>query len=245
MGNNEFSDFDSLFFVHPAADTYDPFLREYAALTGTYYADIPRTPWTARAFADSPQRICNFNQSEPKLVTALTYSTTHSNSYSASHPTSPATSSKPKQVQQKRPYKPAARKYRPVPTYLPDTGTNHAQYHPIPPPEPLELPTNPPPRASLKCGTRLTRDRLDDMFTRIEPNILSEAELNLLAWIVVQREQAFAWEHVERGSFSREYFDDYEIPVIEHTPWQRKPIIVPNAILDAVKQEIYKGDLAG
>ncbi|THU87319.1 hypothetical protein K435DRAFT_604823, partial [Dendrothele bispora CBS 962.96] len=56
---------------------------------------------------------------------------------------------------------------------------------------------------------------------------------------------AFAFQFSEKGFFDRKYYPDYEIPVIEHTPWQRPPIRVPNAILEEVKSEIRTQELAG
>ncbi|KAJ7187500.1 hypothetical protein GGX14DRAFT_383527, partial [Mycena pura] len=83
------------------------------------------------------------------------------------------------------------------------------------------LPINPPDWRSLKFGTRITRDRLEAMLAKIKPNTLTESETNLIAYVVIAREYAFAWNFAEKGFFSREYYPDYEYPVIEHTPWQK------------------------
>ncbi len=83
------------------------------------------------------------------------------------------------------------------------------------------------------------------MTTRIEKGILQSKELDLLAYVVMKREMAFAWEQSERGSFSREYFPDYEIPTIEHVPWHTKPIRIADSLVSDVKDEIRKGEAAG
>ncbi len=119
------------------------------------------------------------------------------------------------------------------------------EFKPIPPPIPTELPTNPQKFSSLAFGKRVTKERFNDMITKIEKGVLQPKELDLLAYVVVKREMAFAWEQSERGTFSREYFPDYEIPTIEHTPWASKPIRIADALIDEVREEIRKGEAAG
>ncbi|THU77127.1 hypothetical protein K435DRAFT_576302, partial [Dendrothele bispora CBS 962.96] len=140
-------------------------------------------------------------------------------------------------------YKPVHRKYRPVPTYMPDPIAQ--QFKKIPPPIPLDLPKKPIPWREIPYGTRVTLERMQMMLENIEPGILNEEETNLLCYVVHKREQAFAFQFAEKGFFDRKYYPDYEIPVIEHTPWQRPPIRVPNAILEEVKGEIRTQELAG
>jgi hypothetical protein len=50
---------------------------------------------------------------------------------------------------------------------------------------------------------------------------------------------------LERGFFSREYFPDYEIPIIEHTPWQDPPIRIPKAIEAEVRRLLEQQIAAG
>lgn len=105
----------------------------------------------------------------------------------------------------------------------------------IPPPKLTDLPTHPVDYRGLKFGSRVTLARLESMLAKIEPGILSKSETDLLAFVAVTREQAFAFQYSEKGCFSREYYPDYEIPTIEHTPWQRPPIRIPAAIIDDVR----------
>ncbi len=81
--------------------------------------------------------------------------------------------------------------------------------------------------------------------TSVLPGILRTKELDLLAYVVVKREMAFAWEQSEQGSFSCEYSPDYKIPTIEHIPWQTKPIRISDSLVDDVREEIRKGEAAG
>ncbi|THU80245.1 hypothetical protein K435DRAFT_617487, partial [Dendrothele bispora CBS 962.96] len=140
-------------------------------------------------------------------------------------------------------YKPVHRKFRPVPTYMPNPEAQ--QFKPLPKPVPIPLPRNPPPYQELEFGTIVTKEWLEMMLSKIEPGLLTPKEINLLAFVLVRREKAFAFEHYERGTFSPEYYPDYEIPTIEHTPWQRPPIRVPKAIEQDVIDEIKKGEIAG
>lgn len=72
------------------------------------------------------------------------------------------------------------------------------------------------------------------MLHKLLPGILSKEEINLLAFVVVNRGKAFAWSYAEKGYFSRDYYPDYEIPTIEHVPWQSKSIPPPKAIHNEV-----------
>ncbi|KAJ7726789.1 hypothetical protein B0H16DRAFT_1735503 [Mycena metata] len=81
-----------------------------------------------------------------------------------------------------------------------------------------ELPTHPPDYRTLSFGQRITLERLELMLAKITPGILSKEETDLITFIVVTREFAFAFQYSEKGSFSSEYYPDYEFPTIEHTP---------------------------
>ncbi|KAJ6571440.1 hypothetical protein B0H19DRAFT_873897, partial [Mycena capillaripes] len=140
-------------------------------------------------------------------------------------------------------YKPVDRKVKPVPTSQPDPQAH--VFRPIPRTSFTELPTHPPDYRTLKFGSRVTKERLESMLAKIEPGILSDAELNLLAFIAVIRESAFAFEYSEKGSFSRDYYPDYEFPTIEHVPWQRKPIPIPAALLEDVRKVILDNEKGG
>ncbi|THU79043.1 hypothetical protein K435DRAFT_811034 [Dendrothele bispora CBS 962.96] len=96
----------------------------------------------------------------------------------------------------KRRYKPVDRKHRPVPTYMPNPEAQ--QFKRIPPPTPLKLPTRPIPYKQLKFGKRVTLECLEAMLAKIEPGILTPQEIDLLAFVVVSREEAFAFCYAEK-----------------------------------------------
>jgi len=54
-----------------------------------------------------------------------------------------------------------------------------------------------------------------------------------------------AFEDLEQGTFSDEFFPDYEIPVIEHVPWVQSPIRIPKSIEDTVRQMLLEQKEAG
>ncbi|KAJ7301024.1 hypothetical protein DFH08DRAFT_636850, partial [Mycena albidolilacea] len=140
-------------------------------------------------------------------------------------------------------YKPVDRKVRPVPTYNP----NHQSsvFKDAPATTLTDLPFHPPDYRTLKFGKRVTLERLESMLAKIEPGILSNDETNLLAYITVLRESAFAFEYAEKGSFRKELYPDYEFAVIEHTPWQRPPIPIPAALREVVRKVILDNERGG
>lgn len=140
-------------------------------------------------------------------------------------------------------YKPVHRKVRPVPSYMPNTEAIVFK--------PIEIGVIPPltvcPR--LLCDfvptKRLSQDRLDMMLRSIPAGFLSAAEVDLMVDVLVRREKALAFCDNERGVLSRAHFPDYEIPVIEHTPWAINPIRFPAAIADDVRRLLREQVLAG
>ena len=116
---------------------------------------------------------------------------------------------------QKRKYKLVNRKVRPVPTYMPDPAGQ--VFKTITIPELTPLPLNPPYLVDFEPTTCLTRYRLDFILGMVPKDFLSEREVDLLVYVLRTCDKALAFCDAERGTFSREYFPDYEIPVIEHT----------------------------
>ncbi|KAL1938197.1 hypothetical protein VTO73DRAFT_11841 [Trametes versicolor] len=104
------------------------------------------------------------------------------------------------------------------------------QFLPIVLPTPPPLPTHPPPTAAFSPTPRLSLERLNIILGTVPADFLWPAELDLLIHVLSERQAAIAFTDNERGIFSREYFPDYVIPVIEHTPWVRSPILIPKAI---------------
>ena len=73
---------------------------------------------------------------------------------------------------------------------------------------------------------------------KIPEGFLKPKERDLLVYILKNREQALAFEDSERGTFSPKYFNNYKIPVIEHTSWVQQPIRILKAIERQVREEI-------
>ncbi|KIP01284.1 hypothetical protein PHLGIDRAFT_80760, partial [Phlebiopsis gigantea 11061_1 CR5-6] len=142
-----------------------------------------------------------------------------------------------------RKYKPVDRKVRPVPTYMPNSSAQ--VFKPIPIEDPEPLPHHPIPYAQIIPTARLSRERLDRILGTVPDGFLSSAELDLLAHVLVLRENALAFDHGERGVFSRLYYPDYEIPLIEHTPWVQEPIRIPKAIEKEVRNLLQEQRRAG
>ncbi|KDQ50926.1 hypothetical protein JAAARDRAFT_86906, partial [Jaapia argillacea MUCL 33604] len=129
-------------------------------------------------------------------------------------------------------YKPVHRKVRPVPTYMPNLSAQ--VFKPVKLPELPPLLFHPPPLSEFKPTDRLTRDRLDLMLKTIPEGFLRPQEIDLLIYVLDNRQAALAFTDEERGFFSSEYFPDYEMPTIEHIPWQLPPICMPKAMEDPV-----------
>ncbi|RDX40168.1 hypothetical protein OH76DRAFT_1329500, partial [Lentinus brumalis] len=124
-------------------------------------------------------------------------------------------------------YKPVARKVKPVSTSMPDLSAQ--AFRPLEIPIPPPLPKNPPPFQSLHFDDRITPERLNVILATIPDDFLSKEEVDLIAFVILERRLAVAITDHERGTFSRLWFPDYKIPVIEHTPWQQAPIPIPFA----------------
>lgn len=129
-------------------------------------------------------------------------------------------------------YKPVDRKVRPVPSYMPNPSAQ--TFKPIPSPELEPLPLEPPSLANFEPSERLTRERLQIILETVPSGFLNAREIDLLVFVLKERQFALAFTDAERGTFSPRYFPDYEIPTIEHVPWQLPPNRVPRAIEDDV-----------
>jgi hypothetical protein len=115
-----------------------------------------------------------------------------------------------------RKYKPIDRKVRPVPTYMPNPSAQ--KFKPLALPSSDPLPHHSPPLQKFSPMECLTLEHLEQILSTISDGFLSSQEQDLLAFVVIRRQNAIVFTDGERGIFSREYFPDYEIPVIEHIP---------------------------
>ena len=81
--------------------------------------------------------------------------------------------------------------------------------------------------------------------TSVLKDFIQPWEIDLLVFVLQNRQKALAFEDSERSTFSDEYFPDYEIPVIEHVPWVQNPIHIPKSIEDTVQQMLLEQKAAG
>jgi hypothetical protein len=146
-------------------------------------------------------------------------------------------------VATRKKYKPVDRKVRPVPTYMPDPNGQVFKRVEIPdlPPLPFDVPQ----LADFVPTQRITQERLETMLQTVPEGFLFAREIDLLAFIIRNRETAIAFTDAERGTFSRKYFPDYQIPVIEHVPWVQPPIRIPKAIEETVRSMLLEQRDAG
>ncbi|KAF8287019.1 hypothetical protein DL93DRAFT_2146843, partial [Clavulina sp. PMI_390] len=135
-------------------------------------------------------------------------------------------------------YKPVDKRKRPVPVTMPNM--RRERYQPIPEPVVPELPHHPPRWQDYPYSAKVTPERLEIIMKGIEPGFLSEEEKSLLIWVVSQNEAAIAFDDSERGTFKPEFFPDYTMDVVPHTPWQERPITIPEAIKDEVEDLLKK-----
>lgn len=193
----------------------------------TIFADISPnnnipldTPWTRRIFGP------NAAKSTILKINSTRYNVRRSNV----------------NVARKR-YKPVDRKVRPVPSYMPDPSA--CIYKPIEIPPIPPLPLDPPFRSAILRTPKLTEERLNHILNSIPQEFLSSRETDLLTWVLFDRENALAFTDAERGTFSREHFPDYEIPVIEHTPWIQEPIRFPKSQDNEIRRLVREQTAAG
>ncbi|RDB30717.1 hypothetical protein Hypma_006006 [Hypsizygus marmoreus] len=113
-------------------------------------------------------------------------------------------------------YKTVDRKVCPVPSYMPDESNQMFQPVTIPQLPPLSL--NPPLLENFVPTERLTHEHLDVILASVPEGFLQPREIDLLVDILQTRELGLAFVDSECGTFSDEFYPDYEISVIEHTP---------------------------
>lgn len=128
-------------------------------------------------------------------------------------------------------YKPVALKVKPVLGELPDKFRIIRNITGDPLVGILELPLNPP---DFVAKGRYSQERKDKLDLAHGGDFLWLEERKLLHWLVVEQNEAFAWEDSERGSFKEEYFPAVEIPTVAHVPWVERQFRIPPAIFEEV-----------
>ncbi|KAL4250180.1 hypothetical protein AB1N83_014095 [Pleurotus pulmonarius] len=92
------------------------------------------------------------------------------------------------------------------------------------------LPKHPPKFTPGKC---LTEERLKGMEVNKDNFLLPEEE-RLFNHILQLNEITLAFEEQDRGTLRKDYFSDYIMPTVPHTPWEYKNIPIPPGIKDKV-----------
>ena len=138
-------------------------------------------------------------------------------------------------------YKKVENRVRPVPAVMPEDVKVHRTF----PQDPLEnLPILPTHAPEFIPTSRITQQRMDELDIDSNPDLWEE-EKRLLKHILVLNERSIAFTEDERGSFRRDYFSDYQIPVTSHVPWMDKNITLPpghrEKIIQMLKEKIDAG----
>ncbi|KAF9516742.1 hypothetical protein BS47DRAFT_1279670, partial [Hydnum rufescens UP504] len=131
-----------------------------------------------------------------------------------------------------RKYKPVGIKVHPVASYNPDSRP--LVFKPLKLGDLPPLPTKPVRRDELEYTDRITKDRMSLMLGKIPAGFLSTEEVDLLAYLILLYQEAFAFEEHERGTFNTDYFPPYEMPTVPHEPWMKKNIRIPLGRMDDV-----------
>jgi len=138
-------------------------------------------------------------------------------------------------------YKKVEDKIRPVPAVMPEEFKVRRTF----PNDPLSnlpvLPTHPP---EFVPTLKMTQERMDKLDIDGNPD-MTEEEKRLLKHVLVLNERSIAFTEKERGTFRRDYFSDYRIPVTPHVPWEDRNISLPTGhhaeIIQMLKEKIDAG----
>ena len=127
-------------------------------------------------------------------------------------------------------YKKVEDRVRPVPAVMPEEIKVKRTF----PNNPLSnlpvLPKNPPEFTPTK---RITQERMDKLAIDDNPELTNE-EKCLLKHVLAINGRSIAFTENERGTFRRDYFSDYQIPVVEHVPWMDKNIPLPPGLREEI-----------
>ena len=139
-------------------------------------------------------------------------------------------------------YKPVALKVKPVYTDLPEKFRIKREIQG----DPLEnMPIlNPIPPDFVPTG-RYSQERKEDFDKIHEGDFLWPEERKLMHHVMMEQNEAFAWDDTERGSFREDFFPPIVIPTIEHKPWIYRNIPIPPGIYEQVCKLVQKKIEAG
>ena len=139
-------------------------------------------------------------------------------------------------------YKPVALKVKPVYAELPEQYRIKREIKGDPLKDMPKL--NPRPPGFVPTG-RYTQERKDDFDKIHEGDFLWPEERKLMHHLMMEQNQAFAWDDTERGSFRQDFFPPIVIPTVPHKPWVYRNIPIPAGIYDEVCRLVQKKIEAG
>jgi hypothetical protein len=128
-------------------------------------------------------------------------------------------------------YKPVALKVKPVYTDLPEKYRIIREIRGDPLAGIPILNTSPP---DFTPTGRYTEERKEIIDKVHGGDFLWPEERKLVHHLMMEQNQAFAWDDSERGRFREDFFPPVIIPTIEHQPWVYKNIPIPPGIYDQV-----------
>ncbi|PBK58193.1 hypothetical protein ARMSODRAFT_900741, partial [Armillaria solidipes] len=127
-------------------------------------------------------------------------------------------------------YKKVDQKIKPVSTTFPEEARVRRTIPKNPLLSLIPLPIRPP---EFIPTPRLTEERMHELDVNQNEFLWPEEE-KLFKHVLKLNEQTLPYEEKDRGTFSQEYFSDYIMPVVAHTPWEFKSIPIPPGIREKV-----------
>jgi len=127
-------------------------------------------------------------------------------------------------------YKRVAQKVHPVSGTFPEEARVHRTF----PEDPLaSLPVLTPHPPEFVPTERLTKERMVELNVN-ENNFLWSEEEKLFQHVLKLNEATLPYEEKDRGTLRQDYFSDYIMPTVPHTPWEYKNIPIPPGIREKV-----------
>lgn len=138
-------------------------------------------------------------------------------------------------------YKTVDKKVRPVPMVIPEGMKVKRTF----PSDPLaNLPVLPQNAPKFIPTGRVTAERMEKLEEDMSIELRKE-EKRMLKYVIVLNGRSIAFDESERGTFRRDYFSDYQIPVVDHIPWMDKNIPLPKGYVDEIIRMLKEKISAG
>ncbi len=141
-----------------------------------------------------------------------------------------------------RKYKPVAQKVRLVMVGLPSKFRIKQNIKGEPLKDMPTLSKRPPDFAPTGRYTAERKEQIDKVH---KEEFLWPEERKLMHHFMMEQNAGFAWDDTKWGAFKEEYFPPVTIPIIEHTLWVQKNILIPPGIFDEVCKIIWTKIQAG